>query len=310
MKVNYDPRYVKPHRKTWHHPKLLNHPASLHHSTSLYHQPDAYATLSSRLSTMRDIYGPPSDQSLQRSLEVAARRQLKHHSRQVSDMATTEANSVGHLGKKRTEFTRKSYSSPLLEPLNSTDKRLNPEAPHRSKTSFQSFSGPSSDKVSHAYSSQILGPSRPQLSNNNVLYGKIRGEKYVMELKRSRTMGVVDGRKKEEKLSEKNAELRKMIRRAKREAEKAIKNRKIFTIIGPYRALRVALRQRGWVEKLNNSPALGPVPVVVKKWQTESDKETDCLTETIEDLPMKNERFWWEEDGGFYGMMVGCHDNN
>ena len=44
-----------------------------------------------------------------------------------------------------------------------------------------------------------------------------------MELKRSRTMGVVDGRKKEEKLSEKNAELRKMIRRAKREAEKAIK---------------------------------------------------------------------------------------
>ena len=60
---------------------------------------------------------------------------------QVSDMATTEANSVGHLGKKRTEFTRKSYSSALLEPLNSTDKRLNPEAPHRSKTSLQSFSG-------------------------------------------------------------------------------------------------------------------------------------------------------------------------
>ena len=36
-------------------------------------------------------------------------------------------------------------------------------------------------------------------------------------------MGVVDGHKKEEKLSAKNAELRKMIRRAKREAEKAIK---------------------------------------------------------------------------------------
>jgi len=55
------------------------------------------------------------------------------------------------------------------------------------------------------------------------LFHLVVGEKYVLDLKRSRTMGVIDGHKKEEKLSAKNAELRKMIRRAKREAEKAIK---------------------------------------------------------------------------------------
>ena len=43
-----------------------------------------------------------------------------------------------------------------------------------------------------------------------------------MELRRSQTMGALDCRRKDEK-SERNVELRKLMRRAKREAEKAIK---------------------------------------------------------------------------------------
>ena len=92
MKANYDPRYVAPHTKTWPQPTVLRHPTTLHHSTSiplhhatsLHHKLNGYASLHSRLNTMRDIYGVPTDQSLRGSLQASARLQTKHRDRQVN----------------------------------------------------------------------------------------------------------------------------------------------------------------------------------------------------------------------------------
>ena len=93
MKANYDPRYVAPHTKTWPQPTVLRHPTTLHHTTtsmyplhaaSLHHKPNGYASLHSRLNTMRDIYGVPTDQSLRGSLQASARLQTKHRGHQVN----------------------------------------------------------------------------------------------------------------------------------------------------------------------------------------------------------------------------------
>ena len=55
--------------------------------------------------------------------------------------STAEPGNSGNTSRKRTELMRKSYTSPLLEPLNSTDKRLSTQAPHRSNTLLHSFHG-------------------------------------------------------------------------------------------------------------------------------------------------------------------------
>ena len=86
MKVNYDPRYVTPHRKTWQNPALVSRSTTL--QPSAFGQPDGYTSLSSRLNAIRDIYLPPTDhdhQGVCGSLEAAATRQLRQRQwRQVS----------------------------------------------------------------------------------------------------------------------------------------------------------------------------------------------------------------------------------
>ena len=78
----------------------------------------------------------------------------------------------------------------------------------------------------------------------------------------------------------------------------SVQNRKIFTIIGPYHALRTSLRQRGWIEKLNNSPALGPVPVLLNKWQPVGDKNSGTSFHCLPLEPFKCyvTLFFWKID--------------
>ncbi|CAF3201071.1 unnamed protein product [Rotaria socialis] len=102
---------------------------------------------------------------------------------------------------------------------------------------------------------------------------------------------------------------------ARDEAERAMKEHKIFTIIGPYPALREALRRRGWIEKFDRGPSLpgGHGNKKSDKKNNKSDDDDDDDTnddelgdDDLDESPMDDDEDKiqpWEENDGYYGLL-------
>ncbi|KAL3852340.1 hypothetical protein ACJMK2_015997 [Sinanodonta woodiana] len=98
------------------------------------------------------------------------------------------------------------------------------------------------------------------------------------------------------------------LKNAKEIAEKAIRNKKVFTIQGGYSAVRHSLRRRGWVEKFYKLPA--PPKKTKKKRQKngedDDDENDDDDDDDTDDTDSDNDQPKippWEEDDGIYGIM-------
>ncbi|CAF1316316.1 unnamed protein product, partial [Didymodactylos carnosus] len=112
------------------------------------------------------------------------------------------------------------------------------------------------------------------------------------------------------KRSELNIERLKL---ARDEAERAMKEHKIFTIIGPYPALREALRNRGWLEKFNRNSSLpslrGSRRSEKKSGKSDDDeKDTDDYDDMGDDdldehQLEDDEEKPWDENDGYYGLL-------
>ncbi|CAH8856335.1 unnamed protein product [Trichobilharzia szidati] len=114
------------------------------------------------------------------------------------------------------------------------------------------------------------------------------------------------------------------LKAARDEVDEAIKNRKIFSVLGPYNPIRQALRTRGWVEKFdtNNGSTGQNAQETSKSVRSVNDNKTsrscnslqnDTTMEDSEDgdsdddVTAANEEKQrvqpWEEDDGYYGIM-------
>ncbi|CAF2430806.1 unnamed protein product [Rotaria sp. Silwood2] len=104
---------------------------------------------------------------------------------------------------------------------------------------------------------------------------------------------------------------------ARDEAERAMKEHKIFTIIGPYPALRESLRRRGWVEKFYRGSTLPSVHGNKKsdKKNNKSDDDDDDGDnndddnnddDDLDEHPSYEDDDKippWEENDGYYGLL-------
>jgi len=102
------------------------------------------------------------------------------------------------------------------------------------------------------------------------------------------------------------------LKQARDEAERAMKEHKIFTIIGPYPALREALRRRGWVEKFYRGNALPSVhgkkseKKTTKSDDDDDDNEDDLGDDDLDEQPTYEDDGKvppWEENDGYYGLL-------
>ncbi|CAF0803535.1 unnamed protein product [Rotaria sordida] len=105
---------------------------------------------------------------------------------------------------------------------------------------------------------------------------------------------------------------------ARDEAERAMKEHKIFTIIGPYPALRESLRRRGWVEKFYRGSTLPSVhgnKKSDKKNNKSDDDDDDDVGDNNDDdnddddldehpsYEDDDKTPPWEENDGYYGLL-------
>ncbi|CAF0755371.1 unnamed protein product [Adineta steineri] len=103
------------------------------------------------------------------------------------------------------------------------------------------------------------------------------------------------------------------LKMARDEAERAMKEHKIFTIIGPYPALRESLRRRGWIEKFyrgNLLPAVHGNKKSDKKNKTDEDDEDENDDVNDDDDLDEHPSYEddaaippWEENDGYYGLL-------
>ncbi|CAH8523417.1 unnamed protein product [Schistosoma turkestanicum] len=115
------------------------------------------------------------------------------------------------------------------------------------------------------------------------------------------------------------------VKAAKDEVDDAIKNRKIFSVLGPYNRVRKALRTRGWIEKFDvSNGAFGqmtadanrtirPITYVKTARNANSSSLNNATLEDSEDgdsddnLTVANEEKQrmkpWEEENGYYGLL-------
>ncbi|CAF1538502.1 unnamed protein product [Rotaria magnacalcarata] len=103
---------------------------------------------------------------------------------------------------------------------------------------------------------------------------------------------------------------------ARDEAERAMKDHKIFTIIGPYPALRESLRRRGWVEKFYRGSTLPSVHGNKKSDKKNSKSDDDDEDDNDDDNNNDDDDLDehpsyededkvppWEENDGYYGIL-------